>query len=597
MKGTVVASWVQTGRQLYGNKVVDNALVVNGLPSDKIFTPLEDINDTVAKGIVSEIGKSVNKSKSEIWMTMGMENIKTFHANYPGFFRHESAYEFLKSMNDVHAIVVKRIKGSVPPGLDVIPISSREVLFVYRSKRAMGDYLAGLIKGVAAHFHEEIQVEPVSEKEGEIQLKLTFQNDIQVKKKYRLNKILTFGFIRDIAVKTAILNSVIILLIALLAAFPLKELLISTVTMFFASLITTKLLQHPLKQIMQQLEGMVKGNFSDTLFIYSGDDYEDMMIEVNAVKKSVQKDFIGFNSIVDEMDTFNRSVVAIAKTMQEASNDIINVLDEVAVAATTQAEDTEKSITILSDGVANISRVSDDSQKNKEKITDVVEGIEESFGNVEATASEIDSILQRFNEIRTSGNELNANADKITEIVSIVAAIAKQINLLALNASIEAARAGESGRGFAVVAEEVKKLSEETNKAVDQINGSLTNFRTSIGEVVGSIGVQYEVLEKENTNLNSAVHNSGRHNEKLQLVSDLMIQTSQELGNEAEHMTELYDGIQSLAAIAEENSAATEEASSNVAIYVDQITELNSQIAVFDAMIKNFQEDLSKYKI
>lgn len=55
--------------------------------------------------------------------------------------------------------------------------------------------------------------------------------------------------------------------------------------------------------------------------------------------------------------------------------------------------------------------------------------------------------------------------------------------------------------------------------------------------------------------------------------------------------------MHSLAAIAEENSAATQEASSNVAIYMEQINELTHQINVFDAMIKNFQEDLSKYKI
>jgi methyl-accepting chemotaxis protein len=76
-----------------------------------------------------------------------------------------------------------------------------------------------------------------------------------------------------------------------------------------------------------------------------------------------------------------------------------------------------------------------------------------------------------------------------------------------------------------------------------------------------------------------------------------MIQTSQELKVEADNISSLFDGIQNLAAIAEENSAATEEASSNVAIYVDQINELTEQIAVFDSMIKNFQEDLSNYEI
>lgn len=76
-----------------------------------------------------------------------------------------------------------------------------------------------------------------------------------------------------------------------------------------------------------------------------------------------------------------------------------------------------------------------------------------------------------------------------------------------------------------------------------------------------------------------------------------MIETSLDLKKEADHISSLFESIQNLAAIAEENSASTEEASSNVAIYVDQINELTRQISVFDSMIKAFQENLKKYKI
>ncbi len=597
MKGTVVSSWVESCRKLFGNQVVNQALQANGLEAEHIFSPLEDIEDSIAKGVIDKVGSLVGKNHKDIWATMGEENIKTFSKNYPGFFRHESAYQFLKSMNDVHVIVMKRFKGAVPPILDVVPISSKEVHFIYRSKRGMSDYLAGLIKGVADYFNEKIEVEIISQSEGETVLKLGFEQEIQSTKKYRLNQLLSLGFIKSVSVKAAIINTIILTPATLALSNDLKTSLIVGGLTLVVSYFSSKVLNRPQKMIMSQLELLSKRNFIESVHLRSRDEYELLMNEINEIKKNVQKDFIGFNAIVDELYTFNKSVSDISQTMQETSNDITDVLDEVAVAATTQAEDTEKAINVLNDSIHNVTRISDDGQNNKGQIEEAVEQIEDSFHNVEDTASKITAVLNEFNQIRKNSNELQENADNITQIVLIVSAIAKQINLLALNASIEAARAGEAGKGFTVVAEEVRKLSEETNNAVEQINGSLTSFVSSIGNVVEGIDVQYTVLETENTKLTGAVESSSKSNKRLKVVSDLMIQTSQELKVEADNISSLFDGIQNLAAIAEENSAATEEASSNVAIYVDQINELTEQIAVFDSMIKNFQEDLSNYEI
>ena len=76
-----------------------------------------------------------------------------------------------------------------------------------------------------------------------------------------------------------------------------------------------------------------------------------------------------------------------------------------------------------------------------------------------------------------------------------------------------------------------------------------------------------------------------------------MVKTSIELKEEADSISTLFDDIQSLAAIAEENSASTEEASSNVTIFIDEINRLMDQISLFEILIKNFQEDLGKFKI
>lgn len=82
---------------------------------------------------------------------------------------------------------------------------------------------------------------------------------------------------------------------------------------------------------------------------------------------------------------------------------------------------------------------------------------------------------------------LGSATNKIGEIVTLIQAIAGQINLLALNATIEAARAGDAGKGFAVVAHEVKNLATQTGRATDEISNQIVNIQTVSQQVMAAL--------------------------------------------------------------------------------------------------------------
>ncbi len=597
MKGTVVSSWIQSCRGLFGDEAVNKALEKYNMPQDKIFTPFEDVEDSVAKGLVDTIGNSMNKSHAEIWGLMGEENIKTFSTNYPGFFRHENAYGFLKSMNDVHMIVMRRIKGAVPPILDMQPLSSNTAMFIYRSKRKMGDYLAGLLSGVAKYFNENITIEVKEDNESEIHLLLTFENEITSVKKFGINRLLSLGLIKKTSLKSGLLTAIITGgMAAVLFGEPIKAIVMAVIA-GAVTFLSNMLLQKPLGLLSKELKAMSERNFASHTKVLYGDEYMDALNEISDIKETIGKDFIDFNGMVDEMYTFNGSLSGISNTMRDTSIDIRQALEQVAEAAIKQSADTEHLVGVLNGSIESIMEISKESEENKEDIEKAVTDIDTSFKNVQNTAASLHGVMEEFGEIKEGARNLLDSADKITEIVAIVSGIARQINMLALNASIEASRAGEAGRGFAVVAEEVRRLSVDTNQAVDEINDSLTAFAGSVKEVAKGIDTQYEVLASENRTLTNAVETSHASNSNLKGVSEVLVETSKHLSKEADTLSSLFENINRLVDTTEENTASTEEASASVSLYVEQISALSEQIGVFDGLIGNFQSALKEYKI
>lgn len=598
MKGTAVGIWIKTLGRLYGEEAIEEKMKIAGMDTNKAISPLDDIEDAKVYRLMDEVSKAFSVEKNKLWQIIGEDNIRGFYETYSGFFRKNNMFQFLSSMNDVHQIVRKRISGSNPPVLDMEIHGPNEAHMIYRSKRGLHSYLMGLIEGTRKHFKEDVKIEEVSRTDGEMRVRLVFPYEIRKSKTYPISKLLSLGFIKNLGGKVAVMTFVLTLLVGFLLKGLSIDYLLLPVVAAAASFVGMTLLSAPMKAIEEELQAIREKNYVLAQDIYTGGDcYEQMHRSINEYKKSISESFTGLSSMTEEMQGFSKGMVGISVEMDKTSHDITDVVDQLSQAALTQAQETEQSVSLLQSNVESIQRISEQEANNKIELEAAVESINQSFRALDETVVSLEGMLSKFEQIKEQSTTLKNKGNEIEGIASLVSGISYQTNLLALNASIEAARAGEMGKGFAVVAEEVRTLAEQSEQAANNIKENVYSFLSQMDVVVEDINEQYQTILMENESIRKAITATDDANTKISTVAEKMVQSAEELQSQSVKIQTMFSSMESLAAIAEQNSASTESVNNNVSKYAGEIQNLMSSISDFEKLTNEFKGYIHSFKI
>ena len=162
------------------------------------------------------------------------------------------------------------------------------------------------------------------------------------------------------------------------------------------------------------------------------------------------------NTIVDELASQNQRVDTVAAAIEQMSVSTRDVAGNIAEAAEA-ARQTERQARQGGDALVRM----------------------------ETTMAQIAVMITEANQAMVL---LSSQSEQVGRVTEVIATIAEQTNLLALNAAIEAARAGEQGRGFAVVADEVRQLASRTSQSTAEINQTIGSIQHQTRQTADTIG-------------------------------------------------------------------------------------------------------------
>ncbi|MGJ9381622.1 methyl-accepting chemotaxis protein [Salipaludibacillus sp. CF4.18] len=134
------------------------------------------------------------------------------------------------------------------------------------------------------------------------------------------------------------------------------------------------------------------------------------------------------------------------------------------------------------------------------ELEEILMSVQEYTEKVKSSSANLQDASKVLNE---NTGEVSDNSKQIGNMLELIRKISSQSNILGLNANIESARAGEAGKGFAVVADEIRKLSDGTKKASEEIFTFTNNIQNgvevlilSLDEVNSTVDVNTEIVTK-----------------------------------------------------------------------------------------------------
>ena len=326
----------------------------------------------------------------------------------------------------------------------------------------------------------------------------------------------------------------------------------------------TRRLSRDIGMITVTTEAISQGDLTREIVLPSSrfpDESRDLATAINGMVDNLRSlvRHIGEASakVSGEAGTLSSSALEINASTEE----VVQAIEQISQGAEAQAEMVGKSAKTIHEMAISVELVAKRAREAAKAARDTSLTAQQGTELAHESLELMKNVFAGIEQAGRQYGELNNRLQQVGKIADFIAEIARQTNMLALNASIEAVRAGEFGKGFAVVAEEVRKLADGTSKSAGEIVGLITVLKEESQAVHATFAESSQAIRDGKKNIDTTAG-------AFQAIVQTVLETERKANSIADLAQIQTDGAQKMvqaideiAKVAEDNAASTEQVS------------------------------------